>query len=65
MLRVIEVEGAVNFRDFGGYRTATGGRVTSGRLFRCGQMADLTGAGRQRVAAGGAQVEGAGQVHIQ
>ena len=49
MLRVIEVEGAVNFRDFGGYRTATGGRVTSGRLFRCGQMADLTGAGRQHI----------------
>ena len=49
MPQVIDVDGGVNFRDFGGYRTVSGGRIRTGRLFRCGQMANLTEAGREQL----------------
>ena len=37
----IEIEGAINLRDFGGYTTSSGRTVRKGKLFRCGQMADM------------------------
>ena len=49
MQRVIELEGGVNFRDFGGYPTTHGGRVVTGSLFRSGMMAKLTDDDRARV----------------
>ena len=36
--RVVDLEGAVNFRDFGGYETTDGRCIRRGRLFRCGVM---------------------------
>ncbi len=43
MSRHIPLEGAPNFRDFGGYPVArTGRRVKYGRLFRGGHLADLS-----------------------
>lgn len=40
--RIIEIPGAINLRDFGGYETADGRRVRSGVLFRSGMLAELT-----------------------
>lgn len=34
--------GLINFRDFGGYATASGATVRKDRLYRCGHLADLT-----------------------
>ncbi len=48
--RILRFEGAVNLRDFGGYATEDGGRVSSGRLFRCGTLADLTEVGKRAFA---------------
>lgn len=45
--RVLNLEGAVNFRDFGGYETSDGERLKRGHLFRCGAMSGLTDAGRE------------------
>lgn len=42
--RLVQLEGAVNFRDLGGYRTADGGRVRWGLLFRSGALHKLTAA---------------------
>jgi len=42
--RAIPLEGAMNFRDFGGYATAEGRRVKTHRLFRSGGLAGLTDA---------------------
>ncbi|NIP14742.1 MAG: hypothetical protein GWM88_08435 [Pseudomonadales bacterium] len=42
MDRVVDLSGAVNFRDFGGYPAADGATVRRGLLFRCGQLAGLT-----------------------
>ena len=42
--RVLPLEGGVNFRDVGGYETASGKRVRWGKIYRSGTMADLTGA---------------------
>ena len=39
------VEGAVNFRDLGGYRTRDGSVVSPGRLYRSGMMHTITPAG--------------------
>ena len=50
MERVVDLPGAVNFRDFGGYATRDGGRVRRGLLFRCGQMANLTDLGQAQFA---------------
>jgi len=40
--RHIALENALNFRDFGGYRTVDGGRVRWRRLFRAGGLSELT-----------------------
>ena len=44
--RVIPVEGSVNLRDFGGYRTESGATVSRSRLLRCGTLAYLTDRGK-------------------
>lgn len=41
-LRRLDFEGAVNFRDLGGYATAGGRRTRWRRLFRADSLADLT-----------------------
>ncbi|MFJ9852916.1 tyrosine-protein phosphatase [Streptomyces sp. NPDC101150] len=41
-VRRIALQGAVNVRDLGGYRTADGREVRYGRLFRSGSLAKLT-----------------------
>jgi len=40
--RRVAMEGAVNFRDLGGYRTGDGRRVLRGRLFRSDDLSRLT-----------------------
>ena len=40
--RLLVLEGAINFRDLGGYRTADGRRVKWGRVFRSGALTSLT-----------------------
>lgn len=45
--RVLPLEGGVNFRDLGGYRTEDGRSVVWGKLFRSGTMSDLTSADYQ------------------
>ncbi|WP_424893228.1 tyrosine-protein phosphatase [Streptomyces sp. XH2] len=42
--RSLHLEGAPNFRDVGGYRTAGGKWVRMGVLYRSGELAKLTGA---------------------
>ncbi len=49
--RILRFEGSVNLRDFGGYATESGSRVVTGRLFRCGTLADLTEVGKRAFAA--------------
>lgn len=44
--RRLPVDGASNFRDFGGYLTAEGRQVRWGKLFRSGQLAGLQDADR-------------------
>lgn len=39
--RFIGLEGSLNFRDFGGYQTASGKRVQTGKLFRCGMLTGI------------------------
>ncbi len=46
----IDVDGCVNFRDAGGWRTEDGGRMRTGRLYRSDDPIRITGAGRQAVA---------------
>lgn len=40
--RVLPLTGIHNFRDYGGYRTANGGRVVAGQLYRSGQHVGAT-----------------------
>jgi protein-tyrosine phosphatase len=47
--RILNVPGAVNLRDFGGYRTRDGARVRAGLLYRSGMLAELTPAGQQQL----------------
>ncbi len=49
MKRILDVPGAVNLRDFGGYETTDGRRVRGGVLFRSGMLASLTPAGQAAV----------------
>ncbi|MFC0283903.1 tyrosine-protein phosphatase [Camelimonas abortus] len=42
--RVLPCEAIINFRDFGGYATAAGGRVVTGRLFRAAHQHEATDA---------------------
>lgn len=46
----IPLDGAANVRDLGGHRTADGGTVASGRLFRAGALHRLTDADLERLA---------------
>jgi protein-tyrosine phosphatase len=41
-IRVIELEGARNFRDIGGYETADGRTVKWGQVYRSDKLSDLT-----------------------
>lgn len=49
--RVMTLGGIYNFRDYGGYSVAGGGRVKRGLLFRSGQHGDATDADLHRIAA--------------
>jgi protein-tyrosine phosphatase len=49
--RLIPLEGGLNFRDLGGYRTGSGRRVKRGRLFRSGSLSGLTPAASDKVLA--------------
>ena len=40
--RIIALNGVHNFRDYGGYTTADGGKLRNGLLFRSGQHARAT-----------------------
>ena len=48
--RVLELEGVHNFRDFGGYGVAGGGRVRPGVLWRSGQHGEASEADLARIA---------------
>jgi len=43
--RIIDLEGACNTRDLGGFRTASGGTVKRGLIFRSDELSSLTGIG--------------------
>ena len=45
MPEIIDIEGGVNFRDFGGYPAVAGGWVVPGKLFRCGTLSNITPTG--------------------
>lgn len=49
-LRIVPLQGGHNFRDLGGYPTASGGRVRSGLVYRSGSLAELTPEDQQRIA---------------
>ncbi len=49
--RVLNFEGIHNFRDYGGYAVAGGGRLRDGLLLRSGQHVDATSADLEKVAA--------------
>lgn len=49
--RVLLLEGVHNFRDFGGYAVAGGGRLKRGKLWRSGQHFGATDADLERIAA--------------
>jgi protein-tyrosine phosphatase len=51
--RALPLEGGINFRDIGGYRTADGRRVRWGRLYRSGGLGNLTDADLALLAARG------------
>ncbi len=44
-MRLISVDGASNFRDFGGYPTASGKTVRWGQLYRSSKLSELTDLG--------------------
>lgn len=41
--RLVRMQGTVNFRDVGGYKTSTGKTVATGRVFRSADVSRLTG----------------------
>jgi protein-tyrosine phosphatase len=43
--RFLDVDGSINLRDFGGYRTSGGRTVKWGLLFRCGALSELSAKG--------------------
>ena len=51
--RTIELEGASNVRDLGGYRTKSGAHVRFGRVFRSARLSDITEADGARLRAAG------------
>ncbi len=48
--RHVRLDGAYNFRDLGGYRTAEGSTVRWGQVYRSDHLADLTDADREVIA---------------
>ncbi|RAJ10875.1 protein-tyrosine phosphatase [Chitinophaga skermanii] len=48
--RLVHVQGAVNFRDIGGYKTTTGKTVAWGKIFRSADVSKLTNADLDTVA---------------
>ncbi len=48
--RLLQIDGALNFRDFGGYPGTDNRQVRSGMLFRCGNLASITPAGIEQFA---------------
>ena len=48
--RVVKMEGAVNFRDVGGYKTSDGKEVVKNRIFRAADISRLTDRDLQRMA---------------
>lgn len=48
--RIVPIEGGLNFRDLGGYQTASGETVRFGRLFRSGTLTNLTDDGVSQLA---------------
>ncbi|HEY5289220.1 MAG TPA: tyrosine-protein phosphatase [Caulobacteraceae bacterium] len=51
MIRHLPLEGVENFRDFGGYATASGRRLRAGRLFRSASHGRATDADLEAIAA--------------
>jgi protein-tyrosine phosphatase len=49
--RILDLPGAVNLRDFGGYSTSDGRRVRVGLLYRSGILAELTPVGQAQLRA--------------
>lgn len=49
--RVLNIEGVLNFRDIGGYRSADGRQVTWGKIFRSAQLDRLSEQGVSELAA--------------
>ena len=47
--RHVALDGAVNVRDIGGYRTSYGVEVTRGRLFRGDALSQLSGPDSERL----------------
>jgi len=47
--RIVDLEGVRNFRDFGGYETADGARVRTGRLYRSAHFAEATDADIEKI----------------
>jgi protein-tyrosine phosphatase len=48
--RLVHMQGAVNFRDAGGYKTADGKEVITGKVFRSADISKLTDADMQTLA---------------
>lgn len=56
MKRILDLPGAVNLRDFGGYTTTDGARVKPELLYRSGMMANMTANGQEAFRALGIKV---------
>ncbi len=48
--RVLDLDGGINFRDLGGYKSRNGQRVAWRKLLRCGHMANLSESDQQQLA---------------
>ncbi|MCR9278480.1 MAG: tyrosine-protein phosphatase [Pseudomonadaceae bacterium] len=46
--RLVQIDGALNFRDFGGYHGADNRQIRTGVLFRCGNLASISPAGAEQ-----------------
>lgn len=47
--RILTVDGAINFRDLGGYKTADGRRMRTGLIYRSGALSGLSPAGLEQL----------------
>lgn len=47
--RVLKLDAVNNFRDYGGWRAGDGGRVVTGKLFRCAHLARASAADVERI----------------